>query len=64
MPIFSDSPTIKAPKVGGSAKQNTAVGSGSRPTGSRIKIETSASSNARTQGRGVPGALGVSATAD
>jgi hypothetical protein len=59
MAIFSDSPTIKNPKIGGSAPQNTSVGSGSRPTKSKIMIETSAPKNPHTLGRGVPGALGM-----
>jgi hypothetical protein len=60
MSIISDSPTMKAPKET-SAPQNTSVGSGSRPTPSRMKIDTSAPMNARTLGgRGdVPGALGM-----
>ncbi len=56
--IFSDSPTIRPGKIGGSAPQNTSVGSGSRPTSSRHKIETSAPTDPHTLGRSVPGALG------
>ncbi len=63
MGIFSDSPTLKAPK-GTSAPQNTSVGSGSRPTSSKYKIETSAPSDPHTLGRGVPGALGVGKSKD
>ncbi|TAL03717.1 MAG: hypothetical protein EPO08_03500 [Rhodospirillaceae bacterium] len=61
MSIISNSPTLKGP-MGTSAPQNTSVGSGSRPTASRIKIPTSAPENARTLGgRGdVSGALGMS----
>jgi hypothetical protein len=60
MAIWSDSPHMPEPK-GTSATQNTSVGSGSRPTKSRFKIETSAPDNARMlDGRGeVPGALGM-----
>lgn len=63
MAIWSDSPTLKAPK-GTSATQNTSVGSGSRPTPSRHKIETSAPSDPHTLGgRNTPGALGMGGTA-
>lgn len=60
MAIWSQGPHM--PQQGGSsAPQNTSVGSGSRPTASRYKIETSAPDNARKLGgRGdVPGALGM-----
>jgi hypothetical protein len=40
--LFSDSPTIGMGKMGGSRSQDTSVGGGSRPTKSKIKIETSA----------------------
>lgn len=56
MSLISDSPTLKGMK-GTSAPQNTAVGSGSRPTPSKYKIETSAPKNAHTLGRDVPGSL-------
>jgi hypothetical protein len=56
--IISDSPTLKGDH-GTSAPQNTAVGSGSRPTPSRHKIPTSAPTEPHTLGRGVPGALGM-----
>jgi len=56
MALISKSPTIAHPK-GSSMKQNTSVGSGSRPTSSRVKIETSAPSNPKTLSRSVPGAL-------
>lgn len=39
MALISPSPTIPQEK-GTSAKQNTAVGSGSRPTASKFKIKT------------------------
>lgn len=58
MGIFSDSPTIKDTDKGTSAKQNTSVGSGSRPTNSTHKIETSAPTNAHTLDRAPPGWLG------
>lgn len=41
MAIISKSPSMKHEK-GNSAAQKTAVGSGSRPTPSKMKIETSA----------------------
>lgn len=61
MATWSDSPSMPQPH-GSSAKQNTSVGSGSRPTPSKFKIETSAPESARKLGgRGdVPGALGMS----
>lgn len=37
---------VMPPSKGGSAPQNTDVGSGSRPTGGKIAIETSAPANA------------------
>lgn len=58
MPIWSSSPTLKPPAQS-SATQNTSVGSGSRPTPSRYKIETSAPTEPRMLDRGVPGALGI-----
>lgn len=58
MAIFSGSPTLKAPTQT-SAPQNTSVGSGSRPTPSKFKIETSAPMEPRMLDRGVPGALGI-----
>lgn len=60
MAIWSQKPSLKAPAQS-SAPQNTSVGSGSRPTSSRFKIEDSAPANARMLGgRGeVPGALGM-----
>lgn len=58
MAIWSDSPHMKQPK-GNSAPQNTSVGSGSRPTGSKHKIPTSAPSDPYgLDGRKPPGALG------
>lgn len=42
--IISDSPTLKGEK-GSSRPQGTAVGSGSRPTSSKVKIPTSAPSS-------------------
>lgn len=40
-----------------SSPQNTSVGSGSRPTGGKIAIPTSAPTNPKTLGRDVPGSL-------
>jgi hypothetical protein len=56
MAIIHDSPSMK-PEPQTSAPQNTAVGSGSRPTMSKIKIETSAPEDPKTLGRKTPGAL-------
>lgn len=56
MGLISKSPTIK-PEKGSSAPQNTAVGSGSRPTSSKIKIETSAPSDPQGLGRKPSGSL-------
>jgi hypothetical protein len=39
---------VMPPKKGGSAPQNTAVGSGSRPMSGKIGIETSAPPNPHT----------------
>jgi hypothetical protein len=47
---------VKAPKQS-SAKTNIACGSGSRPTPSHYKIQTSAPTDPRGLGRRVPGAL-------
>lgn len=54
--LVSSSPTIAHPK-GSSMKQGTAVGSGSRPTASRVKIPSSAPSDPKGLGRKPPGAL-------
>ena len=56
MGLISDSPSVK-PQKGSSAPQNTAVGSGSRPTSSKIKIETSAASDPQGLGRKPAGSL-------
>jgi hypothetical protein len=56
MALISKSPAIAQPK-GNSTPQNTAVGSGSRPTPAKIKIETSAPTDARTLGRAPAGWL-------
>ena len=56
MSIISKSPTMMEPK-GSSAPQNTSVGSGSRPTSSKMPIMTSAPDNAKTLGRDPGGAL-------
>ncbi len=57
MSLISTSPTLATDKQGASMQQKTAVGSGSRPTPSRVKIETSAPENAHTLGRAPSGAL-------
>lgn len=56
MSRVSKSPTIAHPK-GTSLKQNTAVGSGSRPTPSKVKIATSAPADPKGLGRKPSGAL-------
>lgn len=48
--LISDSPTLKGEK-GTSRTQGTSVGSGSRPTPSKVKIPTSAPSEPHTLGR-------------
>jgi hypothetical protein len=45
------------PPAQSSAPQNTAVGSGSRPTGGKIGIDTSAPADPRTLGKAPPGWL-------
>lgn len=57
MGIISDSPTIKQEDKRKSAPQKTAVGSGSRPTGSKFKLPTSAPTDPHGLGREPPGAL-------
>lgn len=54
--IISKSPAMMQPK-GDSAKQDTNVGGGSRPTKSMYPIETSAPMDAHTQGRAPAGWL-------
>lgn len=56
MGILSDSPTLK-PEKETSMPQNTAVGSGSRPTPSKVKLPTSAPSEPHTLGRAPSGWL-------
>jgi hypothetical protein len=56
MGIIDSKSTMSSPK-GSSAPQNTSVGSGSRPTKSTHKIETSEPSNPHTMGRDVAGSL-------
>jgi len=53
MALISPSPTMKAPAQS-SAPQNTAVGGGSRPTPSKIKLPVSAPEDPRTLGRAPP----------
>ena len=65
MSILSKSPTQPLVGTQGSGSgqkgmspmQDTSVGSGSRPTRSKIMIETSAPMSPRTLSRDVPGAL-------
>lgn len=54
--IISDSPTMKNEK-GSSATQNTAVGSGARPTKSKHKLPSSAPTEPHTLGRAPGGWL-------
>lgn len=54
--IFSDSPSPMPERPDSRIVYNI-VGSGSRPTKSKIDIETSAPEDAHTQGRDVPGSL-------
>lgn len=57
MSILSPSPSMKPTDVGTSAPQSTSVGSGSRPTPSKFKTETSAPKEPHTLGRAPSGAL-------
>lgn len=56
MSIISKSPSMAQPK-GTSAKQNTSVGSGSRPTKSMYPIKTSAPMEPQKLSRAPKGAL-------
>lgn len=56
MALISDSGGLPHPG-GTSAPQNTAVGSGSRPTPSKMKIPSSAPEDSKTLGRAPGGAL-------
>ncbi len=56
MALISDSPHLTEPK-GTSMPQNTSVGSGSRPTPSKVKIPTSAPTEPHTLGRAPGGWL-------
>ena len=56
MSIISKSPSMKPPAQTSRA-QNTAVGSGSRPTKSSVPIKTSAPMNAKTLDRNPPSSL-------
>jgi hypothetical protein len=53
---WTDSPSMPQ-EHGGSREQGTAVGSGSRPTKSSVKIDTSAPENCHTQDRDPPDPL-------
>jgi hypothetical protein len=57
MGIISKSPTMTPTNTGSSKPQNTAVGSGSRPTAGKTMTPTSAPENAKTLGRDPGGAL-------
>lgn len=54
MGIISKSPAMAQPKIGmmkgGSASQNTAAGSGSRPVPSKYKLPSSAPTDPKTLG--------------
>lgn len=56
MSLISKSPAMKQAK-GASMPQNTAVGSGSRPTPSKVKIATSAPDEPHSLGRAPEGWL-------
>lgn len=56
MGMISDKGGVKAP-MQSSRGQNTSVGSGSRPTKSKIDIPSSAPSNPKTLGRDPGGSL-------
>lgn len=56
MSLVSDKGGVKAPAQS-SRPQSTSVGSGSRPTPSKIKIDTSAPSDPKGLGRKISGAL-------
>lgn len=57
--MISQGPTLSPSDAGtpSGAPIDFAVGSGSRPTPSKIKIDTTAPSDPKTLGRSVPGAL-------
>lgn len=55
--MISKSPTISKEDTRKSATQNTSVGSGSRPTASKMQIDTSAPSQPRELGRAPSGWL-------
>lgn len=57
MGIISKSPTMKPTNMGMSKPQNTAVGSGSRPTAGKTMTPTSAPMDAKTLGRDPGGSL-------
>lgn len=57
MSRMSKSPTISHPGKGTSMAQKTAVGSGARPTSSKVKIPTSAPASPRTLSRAPGGWL-------
>ena len=57
MSVISDSPTLPVDSRKSSAALGVAVGSGSRPTNSKFKIETSAPMDPHGLGRKPAGAL-------
>ena len=57
MSMLGKSPSLKAPEVGTSTPQKTAVGSGSRPTDGKTTTPSSAPMDPKTLGRDVAGSL-------
>lgn len=57
MALFSTKPGMKPKDMGTSIQNNNAIGSGSRPVPSKVKIMTSEPDNPHTMGRDVPGSL-------
>lgn len=57
MAFSKDKGGVMPPMKGGSMMQNTAVGSGSRPTGGKVAIETSACAQPHKLDRAPPGWL-------
>jgi hypothetical protein len=53
----NDKGGVMPPSKGGSMPQNTAVGSGSRPMGGKVPIETSAPASPHDLSRAPPGWL-------
>lgn len=55
--LFDSKPGAKPTDMGTSIQNNDAIGSGSRPVPSKVKIDSSEPMDAHTMGRGVAGAL-------